>query len=123
MGVDEIHRLGCGDRCDTQHGERMHQEFVTGMKDATQKISATFSSQTTSGRFEQKTVEIASQRLQNKLMKLKEKINNVHHDHQHKEALDEKWNYYNANLPRSGSCCGFEGQYSVVMSEQIQCDK
>jgi hypothetical protein len=47
------------------------------MKDATQKISATFSSQTTSGRFQQKTVEIASQRLQNELMKLKEKFNKI----------------------------------------------
>ena len=50
MAVDPIVQHGCDDGTDSQHGERMHQEFIGKIARNTQRRSSTFVKQLTQQR-------------------------------------------------------------------------
>ena len=59
MNVNQIVRHGCGDGTDTQHGERMHQEFIRKIARNTQRRTSTFVDQLAQRRQKNYTIEKA----------------------------------------------------------------
>ena len=126
MGVDQIHRLGFGDGYDTQHGEKMHRDYITLAAKNTQRRPSVFVKQLALRRYENFTMESAISSVSDQLMQLPKPRQHKENDGAASTDLSTQtssnsrevvWNYYDSNIPRNNDCVSHCGQYKVRVSE------
>jgi len=121
MAVDQIFRHGCGDGTDSQHGERMHQEFIGKIARNTQRRSSTFVEQLAQRRHDNFTIEKAVESNVGELMSLPGGGDGQREPTAHSDlnATPQCWSYYDHDIPLCGNTVRMEGAYTVEVSAAV----